>query len=44
MKIEQTVTGGTARGYVASYDTDTQVVKYFKIDHYFSQTKMIMLI
>ncbi len=30
MKIEQTVTGGTARGYVASYDTDTQVVKYFQ--------------
>ena len=30
MKITQTVTGGTARGYVASYDTDTQIVKYFQ--------------
>ena len=30
MKMEQSVTGGTARGYVASYDTDTQIVKYFQ--------------
>ena len=28
--ITQTVAGGTARGYIASYDTDTKVVKYFQ--------------
>ena len=29
--IEQNITGvGTARGYVASYDIDTQVIKYFQ--------------
>ena len=30
VKITQTVTGGTARGYIASYDTDTKIVKYFQ--------------
>jgi hypothetical protein len=29
-EITQTVTGGTARGYVASYDRDTMVLKYFQ--------------
>ena len=29
-KISQTVTGGKAYGYVASYDTETMVVKYFR--------------
>jgi len=29
-EITQTVTGGTARGYVASYDKDTKVLKYFR--------------
>ena len=29
-KIEQTVTGGTALGYIVSYDTDTNVVKYYQ--------------
>jgi hypothetical protein len=29
-EITQTVTGGTARGYVASYDNDTKVLKYFQ--------------
>ena len=28
--ITQTVTGGTARGYIASYDQDTKVLKYFQ--------------
>ena len=28
-KIRQTVTGGTAHGYIASYDTDTMVIKYY---------------
>jgi|TARA_R100000030_G_scaffold31382_1_gene23032 hypothetical protein len=28
--ITQTVEGGTARGYIASYDSDTQIVKYFQ--------------
>ena len=28
-KISQSVTGGTAKGYVASYDSETKVVKYF---------------
>ena len=27
-KIEQTVTDGTAKGYIVSYDTDTNVVKF----------------
>ena len=27
--ISQTVTGGTAKGYVASYDKDTKVLKYY---------------
>ena len=30
VKITQEVTGGIARGYIASYDTDTQIVKYFQ--------------
>ena len=29
-EITQTVTGGTARGYVASYDIETKVLKYFQ--------------
>jgi hypothetical protein len=29
-EITQTVTGGTARGYVASYDSETKVLKYFQ--------------
>jgi hypothetical protein len=29
-KIQQTVTGGTSIGYVASYDKETNVVKYFR--------------
>ena len=29
-KIEQSVTGGTALGYIVSYDTDTNVVKYYQ--------------
>jgi len=29
-KIEQTVTSGTAKGYIVSYDTDTNVVKYYQ--------------
>ena len=28
--ITQTVDGGVARGYIASYDTDTKIVKYFQ--------------
>jgi len=30
VKMEQTVTGGTAKGYIASYDSETQVIKYFQ--------------
>ena len=29
-KITQTVSGGTAKGYVASYDSETQVLKYYQ--------------
>ena len=29
-KISQTVSNGTAKGYVASFDSETNVVKYFK--------------
>lgn len=29
-EITQTVTGGIARGYVASYDSETKVLKYFQ--------------
>ena len=29
-EITQTVTGGTAKGYVASYDSETKVLKYFR--------------
>ena len=29
-KIQQSVTGGTAIGYVASYDSETKVLKYFR--------------
>tara|TARA_B100000902_G_scaffold188408_1_gene180314 strand:+ start:2288 stop:3892 length:1605 start_codon:yes stop_codon:yes gene_type:complete len=28
--ITQTVAGGIARGYIASYDTDTKIIKYFQ--------------
>ena len=38
-KIEQTVTGGTALGYIVSYDTDTNVIKYYQDRSlYFNQT------
>ena len=31
VKITQEITGvGTARGYIASYDTDTKIIKYFQ--------------
>ena len=29
-RISQTVTGGTAKGFVASYDSETKVIKYFQ--------------
>jgi len=29
-RISQTVTGGTAKGFVASYDSETKVLKYFQ--------------
>jgi len=29
-KIRQTVAGGTAEGYIVSYDTDTDVIKYYQ--------------
>jgi hypothetical protein len=29
-EITQTVSGGTARGYVASYDSETKVLKYYR--------------
>jgi len=29
-EITQTVTGGTAKGYIASYDSETEVLKYFQ--------------
>ena len=29
-KIQQSVTGGTALGYVASYDSETKVLKYYR--------------
>ena len=29
-KITQTVTGGTAKGYIVSYDSDTKVLKYYQ--------------
>ena len=29
-KIEQTVTQGTAKGYIVSYDTDTSVLKFYQ--------------
>ena len=29
-RISQSVTGGTAKGFVASYDTETMVIKYFQ--------------
>ena len=29
-RIQQTVTGGTAEGYIVSYDTDTNVIKYYQ--------------
>ena len=29
-KIEQTTSNGTARGYVASYDAETRVLKYYQ--------------
>jgi hypothetical protein len=29
-KIQQSVTGGTAVGYVASYDSETKVLKYYQ--------------
>ena len=29
-RIEQSVSGGTAKGYIVSYDTDTNVLKYYQ--------------
>ena len=29
-KITQSVTGGTAKAYIASYDSETKVLKYFR--------------
>ena len=29
-RINQSVTGGTAKGFVASYDAETKVIKYFQ--------------
>ena len=29
-RVNQSVTGGTAKGFVASYDTETKVLKYFQ--------------
>lgn len=38
-KISQSVTGGTAYGYVASFDAETKVLKYFRDRSlYFNQT------
>ena len=38
-KIEQVVTGGTAKGYIVSYDTETNVIKYYQDRSlYFNQT------
>lgn len=40
-KIRQTVTNGVAVGYVASYDTETKVLKYFKDRSlYYNQTTL----
>ena len=38
-KIQQTVSNGTAQGYIVSYDTDTNVIKYYQDRSiYFNQT------
>jgi len=38
-KMTQNVTGGVAKGYIVSYDSDTQVVKYYQDRSlYFNQT------
>ena len=40
-KIQQTVAGGTAEGYIVSYSTDTKVLKYFNDRSlYFNQTSL----
>ena len=40
-KISQSVTGGSAHGYVASYDSETKVLKYFRDRSlYFNQTTL----
>lgn len=40
-KISQSVTGGSAHGYVASYDTETKVLKYYRDRSlYFNQTTL----
>ena len=40
-KIQQTVSGGTAEGYIVSYSTDTKVLKYFNDRSlYFNQTTL----
>ena len=40
-KISQSVTGGSARGYVASYDSETKVLKYYRDRSlYFNQTTL----
>jgi hypothetical protein len=40
-KISQAVTGGSAHGYVASYDSETRVLKYYRDRSlYFNQTTL----
>jgi hypothetical protein len=40
-KISQSVTGGSAHGYVASYDSETKVLKYYRDRSlYFNQTTL----
>jgi hypothetical protein len=40
-KISQSVTGGSAHGYVSSYDTETKVLKYYRDRSlYFNQTTL----
>ena len=40
-KISQSVTGGSAHGYVASYDSETKVLKYYRDRSlYFNQTSL----
>ena len=44
-KITQTVTEGTAKGYIVSFDSDTNVLKYYQDESlYFNDTTGIKLI